>query len=84
MSHHKVFLDNETRARAKKFFPARLKQLRLDAGLTQFELGIKLGVASDKISNWERGYYIPRKCYLKKIALMFNVRIDDLIGAEID
>ena len=81
---HNTFLDNESRARAKKFFPARLKELRLAAGLTQFELGLKLGVASDKIGNWERGCYIPRKRYLQKIAAVFNVRIEDLIGAEID
>lgn len=40
----------------KKGFGQRLKICRKNAGLTQKELAIKIGVSAQVISNWERGY----------------------------
>ena len=79
-----TYLKGEKRARAKKNFSERLKELRKDAGLKQKELAFELGAGKSIISDWESGRVLPTFYYLKKIALMFNVRIEDLIGAEFD
>ena len=73
-------LKGENRARAISIFSARLKKLRKDAGLIQKELAWELGVSRPHICHWERGKFLPTFYYLKKIALMFNVSVEDLIG----
>lgn len=73
-------LKNEHRARAKKFFSARLKELRLTAKLSQTKLSWRLGTTKHLISYWECGKFLPSFYYLQKIALMFNVSVEDLVG----
>lgn len=73
----------EKRARNKKSFSARLKQLRLASKLSQTELSYKLGAGgANVISRWERGRNLPPLEYLQKIALMFGVSVEDLIGED--
>lgn len=55
-----------------------LKSLRLDDGLTQKELGKKLGLSGSAISMYERGEREPELEVLEVIADFFNVTIDYL------
>ena len=55
-----------------------LKSLRLDDGLTQRELGKKLGLSGSAISMYERGEREPELEVLEVIADFFNVSIDFL------
>ncbi len=48
-------------------------RFRKSYGLTQAELGKKLGVSSDTISKWERGVILPKIDMLVTVANVFNV-----------
>lgn len=50
-----------------------LKELRLKAGLTQTELGQKIGVAYTKISQWENGKHKISKAYLRYLKVEFGL-----------
>ncbi len=41
------------------WFPARLRELRVQAGLTQEQLADKAGVKRDAVARWERGAREP-------------------------
>lgn len=57
----------------------RLKELRKKSGVSQQELGSKLGVTGQTVLNWESGIYEPKIEYLIKLADFFNVTIDYLV-----
>ncbi|WP_216830585.1 helix-turn-helix domain-containing protein [Alkalihalobacterium elongatum] len=61
-------------------FKSRLKRLRKENGLTQQEVGDKLGVSKVAVSGYENGIRSPETETLKKIASLFNVSIDYLVG----
>lgn len=60
----------------------RLKELRLDAGLSQKELAVKFGTTQRNISNWESGHNEPDIEMLKKIAKFFEVSTDYLLDID--
>lgn len=45
-----------------------LKRMRWDSGKTQAELGEKIGVDTQYVSNWERGLCAPPNHVYKKLA----------------
>ena len=47
---------------------ARLRELRVDAGLSQWDLARKLGTQPNRISNWELGNHEPKLPQLRRIA----------------
>lgn len=51
-----------------------LKELRLKAGLTQSDLGQKIGVAYTKISQWENDKHKISKAYLRYLKEVFNIK----------
>ena len=57
-----------------------MKEYRLAQHLTQKELAPKIGATHASISFWENGVNIPnvRDCW--KIADVFGISIDDLVG----
>lgn len=55
-----------------------IKQYRLILGLSQKELGIKLGVSQKAVSKWETGKSFPKSELLPVIASIFNCKIEDL------
>lgn len=63
-------------------FPQRLKELRLKKGLTQTELGEKVGVKQSTFTNWENGKREPNFETIIKIADLFEVSVDWLFGRE--
>lgn len=63
-------------------FSQRLKELRQNKGLTQAELGKKLGLHNSTISMYERGEREPDFETLGLIADFFNVDTAYLLGEE--
>ncbi len=59
-----------------------LYELRSEKGLTQGELGKKLGVSDAAISKWENGEAMPRLEKLQKLADIFNVSVNELATGE--
>lgn len=64
-------------------FGQKLKQLRLDAGLTQANLAAELGVTKRTLINYETGKCYPKKTDIyAKIASLFGVTTDYLLTDE--
>lgn len=63
-------------------FTERLKELRLKKGLTQTELGEKVGVKQNTFTNWEKGNREPSFENLIKLADLLEVSLDWLFGRE--
>lgn len=59
-------------------FGKRLRRLRKEKGLTQKELGMKIGVGRTTISEYESGKIVPRQDGLVKLAEELNVTVDYL------
>lgn len=56
----------------------RIKQLRAKSGLTQEQLGMKLGIGAQAVSKWENSAAMPDITLLPSIAEVFGVTVDDL------
>lgn len=59
-----------------------LKELRLQAGLTQNDLAAKIGVTKSVISYYELSERSPSQEVLIKLANIFHVSTDYLLGIE--
>ncbi|HEM3629938.1 TPA: helix-turn-helix transcriptional regulator [Streptococcus suis] len=58
----------------------RLKQLRLEAGLTQKQMAEYLNTSQPAYQNWEKGIRNPGKESIEKLTNFFNVSSDYLLG----
>lgn len=66
-------------------FPAIIKQLREDNNLTQKELSEMLGMKTyTTITKWEAGENFPKGKDIKRLAEIFSVTSDFLLGLEIN
>ena len=63
-------------------FGLKLKELRLSAGLTQQQLAAQLGVTKSVVSYYELQERYPSPEVLIKIASVFHVSTDYLLGIE--
>ena len=63
-------------------FGQRLKKLRIDSGLTQVELAKKLGAYQSKYRNWESDINEPDIPTINKLADIFGVTTDWLLGRD--
>jgi transcriptional regulator with XRE-family HTH domain len=59
-----------------------IREIRLSLGLTQAELGEKIGVDQKVITSYERGVSTPPVERLVKIAKIYGVSLDELVGLE--
>ena len=59
-----------------------IKQLRVQNGLNQVELGKRLNVSKQCVSNWENDNILPSITMLVRIADFFGVTTDFLLGKE--
>ena len=66
----------------EKSFREKLKDLRVEKGLTKVKLAKDLNVKESTITRWENGNRIPTLPYLCRIAIYFNVSTDYLLGLE--
>lgn len=62
----------------------RLKSLRKEIGLTQAEMAKKVGVTSSAYGFWERGRNEPDLKMIAKLAEIFDVSTDYLLGRTSD
>ena len=63
-------------------FHNKLKELRTQAGLTQQQLGAQIGVTKSVISYYELQERLPSPEILIKLAAVFHVSADYLLGIE--
>lgn len=61
-------------------FPERLKQLRLEANLTQKDVAQHFQTSRQSYAQWEKGLRTPSSENLEKLANFFNVTTDYLLG----
>ena len=64
------------------FFGIKLKELRIEKGLSQRKLGEILGFCNQTVSFWETGSREPDLDALIKISNYFEVSVDYLLGRE--
>ena len=55
-----------------------LKQLRVNKGLSQVELGSKVGLKQTTISQYENGSRKPPLSMAKKLSVALDVTLDDI------
>lgn len=63
-----------------EYLSNKLKEIRLQKGLTQAEAAKKIGITRSSLANYESNIREPDYQTLKKIAECYSVRSDDLIG----
>ena len=61
---------------------SRITELRSACGWTQVDLAKRLGVAKQTVSNWENEKIQPSIEMLVRLAKLFNVTTDYLLGLE--
>ena len=59
---------------------AFIRQLRRDAGMTQEELGERLCVSAQSVSNWERGESLPDVTALPLLAQVLHSSVDAILS----
>lgn len=65
-------------------FRIRLKELRENAGYSQYSFADAFGVAQSTVGNWEAGKREPNFETTQKLADFFGVTVDYLLGREDD
>lgn len=60
----------------------RIREIRIEQKLSQFEFGNMLSVSQDTISLWEKGKSLPAVEYVICICKLFNVSADYLLGLK--
>lgn len=59
-----------------------LKELRNENGMTQEQLGEKIGVSNKTISRWETGNYMPPVDCLNMLSDIYHISINEMLGGE--
>lgn len=60
----------------------RIAELRDSFGITQAELGKKLGVTRSAVNSWEMGLSIPQLKHVIEMARIFNTTVDSLLNSS--
>ena len=61
----------------------KIKELRLEKGLSQMQLGKLIGVSQKAIDYWERSVNEPKASYIISLVKTFDVSFDEFF-ADID
>ena len=61
-----------------------ISTLREKNGLSQYQLGVLVGVSDKAVSKWENGASKPRINTIKKLAQILNVSVNELLTCEYD
>ncbi len=59
-----------------------LKELRKENGLTQEQLGEKIGVTNKTVSRWENGNYIPPVECLAMLSDIYGISINEILSGQ--
>ena len=62
----------------------KIKQLRIQAGLTQEQLAVKLGISAQSVSKWETAVTMPDITLLPPLANELGVSIDELFDLTVE
>ncbi len=57
----------------------RLKELRIEKGLSQEEVGKAINATQRSVGRWEQGTHEPNSAYLISLARLFGCSVDYLI-----
>lgn len=60
----------------------KLKNSRINAGMTQEQIAEKINVSRQTISNWEAGKSLPDVINLIKISDLYQISLDDLLKGD--
>lgn len=60
----------------------KIKTLRVQNGLSQLELGAKLGVSNRAVSKWEKGISMPSSENIYRLSKIFDVNIEYFYNEE--
>ena len=55
---------------------------RKEQGLTQFELGERLGVTDRAVSKWERGLSLPDASIMQELCALLGITVNELFAGE--
>jgi transcriptional regulator with XRE-family HTH domain len=58
----------------------RIKRLRIAGGLTQGQLGERVGISPTAVGNWESGEFLPKGRYVAKLAGALGIDVAALLG----
>ena len=58
---------------------ARLRNLRIKAGLTQWQVAVKLNTKANRDSDWETGRFEPSLPVLKRFAEIYGMTVSGLL-----
>ena len=56
---------------------ARIKELRLEKGWTQMQLGKRIGVSQKAVDYWERSVNEPKASYVVALVRCFGISYDE-------
>ncbi len=59
-----------------------IAELRKEQGLTQEQLGEKVGVTNKTVSRWETGTYLPPADVLLSMSKLFHVSINEILSGK--
>lgn len=77
-----IIVINDCEVKLMTGFSERLRKLREEHGMLQRELADKLNLSRVTITQYERGKRSPEWDTLRKIADLFGVSVDYLLGRE--
>ena len=61
-----------------------IRRLRLEQGLTQLQLAVRMGISDKAVSKWERGMGCPDISLLPLLARTLGVELEGLLTGELD
>ena len=59
-----------------------LARLRKEQGLTQEQLGDRLGVTNKTVSRWENGNYLPPVEMLQQLSDLYGITINEILSGD--
>ena len=60
----------------------KIKNLRVNSGMNQVQLAKRLGITKSAVNSWETGTNSPSLSYIIKLAHIFGVSTDYLLGVN--
>ena len=60
-----------------------IAKLRKEQGLTQEQLGEKIGVTNKTVSRWETGVYLPPADAMLALGELFNVSVNEILSGKL-
>ena len=60
----------------------KIKEIRIERGLSQTAFATSIGVTQDSISLWEQNKRIPDTVYVIEICKKYNISADYLLGLD--